>query len=78
MALLDSKLGPHWGTHFSEEGTWTRVLSLDDHQLWHAHPEAQERAHASSCARKPRPAFADRSHEAAQLVGSGLLLDTDA
>src|SRR5215211_1087685 len=37
MALLDPKLGSHSGAHFSESETWDRVLSLDDHQLWHVH-----------------------------------------
>ena len=77
MALLDSKLGPHWGTHFSEEGTWNRVLEIDDHQLWHAHLRLKS-VLMRLVREEARHAFADRSHEAAQLVGSGLLLDPDA
>ena len=76
MALLDSKLGPHWGSHFAEAGTWDRVLSLDDYQLWHAHLRLKS-ALMRLVREDARHNFADRSHEAAQLVGSGLLLDPD-
>jgi len=53
------------------------VLSLDDHQLWHAHLRLKS-VLMRLVREEARHAFADRSHEAAQLVGSGLLLDPDA
>ena len=77
MALLDPTLGSHSGAHFSESGTWDRVLSLDDHQLWHVHLRLKN-ALMHLVREEARRNFADRSHEAAQLVGSGLLLDPDA
>jgi starch phosphorylase len=77
MELLDTKLGSHGGEHFSESGAWDRVLSVDDHQLWHAHLRLKG-ALLRLVREEARRNFADRSHEAAQLVGSGLLLDPDA
>jgi starch phosphorylase len=77
MALLDPKLGSHSGAHFSESGTWDRVLSLDDHEIWHVHLRLKN-ALMHLVREEARRNFAARSHEAAQLVGAGLLLDPDA
>jgi starch phosphorylase len=77
MQLLDPALGSHSGAHFSESGTWDRVLSLDDHQLWHVHLRLKN-ALMHLVREEARLNFAARSHEAAQLVGAGLLLDPDA
>ena len=67
---------PALGTHFSEEGTWKPRPRVDDHQLWHAHSRLKS-ALMRLVREKARHGFRDRSHEAAQLVGSGLLLDPD-
>ena len=77
MALLDSKLGSHWGSHYVEPGAWNSVLSIDDAQLWQVHL-ALKSTFMRLVREEARHAFAERSHEAAQLVGSGLLLDPDA
>jgi starch phosphorylase len=77
MALLDPKLGSHSGAHFSESGTWDRVLSLDDHELWHVHLRLKSTL-MRLIREEARRNFVDGSHEAAQLVGAGLMLDPDA
>jgi len=77
MALLDPQLGAHWGAHFSENGIWDRVLSVDDQHLWDAHLKLKNTL-MRLVREDVRRAFGDGSHEAAQLVGSGLLLDPDA
>ena len=77
MALLDPQLGSHWGARLDEAGTWNRVLSLDDAQLWQVHIGLKN-ALMRLVREEARRAFADRSQEAAQLVGSGLMLDPDA
>ncbi len=77
MALLDPKLGSHSGAHFSESGTWDRVLSLDDHELWHVHLRLKNTL-MRLIREEARRNFVDGSHEAAQLVGAGLMLDPDA
>jgi len=77
MALLDPHFGSHWGAHFSEPGAWDRVLSIDDAQLWQVHLGLKA-ALMRLVREEARRAFAKRSHEAAQLVGSGLLLDPEA
>jgi starch phosphorylase len=77
MELLDPKLGSHAGGHFSESGTWDRVLSIDDGQLWQVHL-ALKNILLRLVREEARRAFADRSHGAAQLVGLGLMLDPEA
>ena len=77
MALLDAKLGSHSGAHFSESGVWDHVLSLDDSELWRVHVGLKN-ALMRLVREEARRSFADRSHEASQLVGSGLMLDPDA
>ena len=73
MELLDAQLG----SHSSEEGAWDQVLSIDDAQVWYAHLRLKS-ALMRLVREEARRAFADRSQEAAQLVGAGLLLDPDA
>lgn len=77
MALLDPQLGAHWGAHHSDNGVWDRVLAVDNHQLWHAHLRLKNTL-MRLVREEARRAFAERSHEAAQLVGQGLMLDPDA
>ena len=77
MALLDAQLGLHGSSHFSEQGAWDRVLSIDDAQLWHVHLELKS-ALMRLVREEARRAFAEGSHAAAQLMGSGLMLDPDA
>ncbi|MEO5904289.1 MAG: alpha-glucan family phosphorylase [Gemmatimonadaceae bacterium] len=77
MELLDPKLGSPSESHFSEEGAWDRVLSLDDAQLWHVHLQLKA-ALMRLVREEARRNFAERPKEAAALVGSGLMLDPDA
>ena len=77
MALLDTLLGSHWGAHFTDPRAWDRVLAIDDAQLWQVHLGLKT-VLMRNVREEARRAFADRSHEAAQLVGAGLLLDPDA
>jgi glycogen phosphorylase len=77
MALLDPQLGSHSAAHDSEPSTWDRVFSIDDTLLWRVHLDLK-RALMRLVREEARHAFTIRSHEAAQLVGSGLLLDPHA
>lgn len=77
MELLDPKLGSHGGSHFSEDGGWESVLSLDDAQLWHVHLRLKS-ALMRLIRDEARRNYLERPKEAAALVGSGLMLDPDA
>ena len=77
MDLLDRHLGEGWGTRLDDPELWERVLELDDEQLWRAHMRLK-RTLLSLVREEARHAFAQRSREAAQLVGSGVLLAPDA
>lgn len=77
MALLDQRLGSHGGARVPEQKAWEEVLEIDDAQLWQVH-EALKGTLMRLVREDARRAFAVGSQEAAQLVGSGLLLDPDA
>ena len=77
MELLDSQLGSHSAAHDGESGAWDRVLSIDDLKLWRVHLDLK-RALMRLIREEARDGFTSGSREAAQLVGSGLLLDPHA
>ena len=77
MGLLDRHLGGDWSAHVDERALWERVTQMDDAQLWQAH-QRLKRALLSLVREEARHAFARRSREVDQLVGSGVLLDPDA
>jgi starch phosphorylase len=77
MKLLDEHLGGDWGTRASDPELWARVLQLDDAELWRAHQRLKHTL-LSLLRDEARRAFAQRSRDANQLFGSGVLLSHDA
>jgi glycogen phosphorylase len=77
MELLDKHLGADWGARVDEPALWARVCQMDDAQLWQVH-QRLKRTLLSLVREEARHAFAQRSREVDQLVGSGVLLDPDA
>jgi starch phosphorylase len=77
MKLLDEHLGGDWGTRASDPELWARVLRLDDAELWRAHQRLKHTL-LSLLRDEARRAFAQRSRDANQLFGSGVLLSHDA
>ena len=77
MKLLDAHLGGDWGARASDPELWARVLQLDDAELWQAHQRLKHTL-LSLLRDEVRRAFAQRSRDANQLFGSGVLLSHDA
>ncbi len=77
MEMLDDQLGADWGERIDDPGLWEEVLALNDGTLWRTH-RSLKRNFLTHVRERARRAFAQRSSEAAQLVGSGTLLDPDA
>jgi starch phosphorylase len=77
MALIDHELGVGWGDRVDDAAQWERVLSLNGEALWQVHRQLK-RALLLSMREQARQAFAQRLLDAAQLAGSGVLLDPEA
>ncbi|MFI5311410.1 MAG: alpha-glucan family phosphorylase [Gemmatimonadales bacterium] len=77
MSLLDDHLGADWGRKAHDPELWTRVLQLDDAALWRVHMRLK-RMLLSLVREEARRAFAQRTRDANQLFGSGVLLSPDA
>jgi starch phosphorylase len=77
MSLLDRQFGSDWGQHIDDPLFWEQVLKLDDRDLWRVHYRLKL-ALCSLAREEARHAFAQRSREVGQLVGSGVLLDPDS
>src|ERR1019366_3660707 len=77
MKLLDPHLGGDWEARASDPELWARVLQLDDAELWQAHQRLKHTL-LSLLRDEVRRAFAQRSRDANQLFGSGVLLSHDA
>lgn len=77
MELIDEQLGADWGARVDDPNFWDEVLLIDDSALWRVH-RSLKLTFLTHARERARRAFAQRSREAAQLVGSGVLLDPDA
>ncbi len=77
MQLLDAHLGQGWGARVDDAAQWEHVLSLDATALWNVHRwlKNQLLVHAREQARH---LFSAHARDAAQLVGTGVLLDPEA
>ena len=77
MDLLDHHLGPGWMERMHDEEEWSRVLEVDDAELFRAHDDLKRylfnfvREHA-------RERWRDEWEAAVHLVGAGTLLDPAA
>ena len=77
MRLLDAHLGPRWGEHLDDPLLWDQVLTLDATALWDAH-RALKRTLLVQMREQARQLFTHRARDAAQLAGTGVLLDPEA
>jgi starch phosphorylase len=77
ISQLLEKTGGAWAERATRPEVWDGARALDDGQLWHTH--LQLKATLLRLVREEsRALFVRRTHEAAQLVGSGVLLDPAA
>ncbi len=77
IGLLDKHFGTDWGARADDPELWNRVLSLDDAALWRVH-RGLKRAMMSMAREDGRRAWAARTSDGDQVIGSGVLLDPDA
>ncbi|MDQ8154494.1 MAG: alpha-glucan family phosphorylase, partial [Gemmatimonadota bacterium] len=77
MKLLDAQLGPGWGAALDDAGQWDRVLTLDAAALWEVHRKLK-RTLLVHMREQARHLFSQHARDAAQLVGTGVLLDPEA
>ena len=77
MNLLDEHLGADWGRNAHDPELWSRVMQLDDARLWQTHQRLKHTL-LSLLREEVRRAFAQRSRDANQLFGSGVVLAHDA
>jgi starch phosphorylase len=77
MSVLDAHFGEGWDMRVDDPAMWDDVLHLSDTNLWQAHLQLK-RTLLTLVREEARRAFAQRSREALQLVGSGVLLAPEA
>jgi starch phosphorylase len=75
--VLDGHFGPGWDQRVDDPVMWDDVLHINDADVWAAHMELKHTL-LTVVREEARRAFAQRSREALQLVGSGVLLSPDA
>jgi starch phosphorylase len=77
VALLADHLGKNWEDRLDDPALWDQVLTLDPAALWGVHLRLKEIL-ADTIREEARRRFARQHTEAAQVVGSGTLLDPHA
>jgi starch phosphorylase len=77
MELLDHHLGVGWGDRLDDPAQWERVLTLDGEALWNVH-RWLKRTLLVHAREQARHLFSQHARDAAQLVGTGVLLDPEA
>jgi starch phosphorylase len=75
--LLDRHLGDNWSSRADDPALWEQVTRLDDAALWQVHQRLKFIL-LGLLREEARHAFAARTREAGQLVGSGVLLNPEA
>ena len=74
MQVFDSYLGPNWGNQLHDARLWDKVMDADDDALWRAHVSLKGIL-LNLIREDARRAFVERSLEATQIVGAGVMLD---
>lgn len=74
VRMLDASVGRNPVVRAEQPYRWEFAEALDDTQVWRAHQNHKERL-LRLAREESRAIFVQRTHEAGQLVGSGVLLD---
>ncbi len=77
MDLLDSELGPHWGSRLEDAALLERVLAIDAEALWHVHLRLKSQLLEHIC-EEARRRLHGRRKDSSHLAAAGTLLSPEA